>query len=84
METFAECGIDIGFYTTRIRNEDEIFPWDFLHCGVDKSFLLREWKKANEETVSLNCRDACQACGAMKYHVGVCMQPKCGAATQNQ
>ena len=76
METFAECKIDIGFYNTRKRSEDEIFPWDFLNCGVDKSFLLREWKKANQETVSLNCRGACQACGAMKYHVGVCVEPK--------
>lgn len=74
MEAFDECHVDIGFYTTRERSEDEIFPWDFLGCGVDKSFLLREWKKANAETVSPNCRSACQGCGARKYGVGVCME----------
>lgn len=76
MEAFAQCGLDIGFYTTRERTEDEIFPWDFLNCGVDKAFLLREWKKAGQETVSQNCRGHCQACGAMKYHTGVCTEPK--------
>jgi radical SAM family uncharacterized protein len=76
MEAFDECGIDIGFYTTRERSEDEIFPWDFLSCGVNKEFLLREWKKALGETVSPNCRQACQGCGAMSYGVGVCKEPK--------
>lgn len=79
LEAFDECGVSIDFYTTRERAEDEIFPWDFISCGVDKSFLLREWKKALGETVSLNCRQGCQACGAMKYGVGVCTEPKIGA-----
>ncbi len=76
MEAFDECGVDIAFYTTRERAEDEIFPWDFIGCGVDKAFLLREWEKANGESISLNCRQACQGCGAMKYGVGVCMEDK--------
>ncbi len=79
MEAFEECGVSIDFYTTRERSEDEIFPWDFISCGVDKAFLLREWKKALGETVSLNCRQGCQGCGAMKYGVGVCTEEKTGA-----
>ncbi len=73
MECFEECGIDIGFYTTRKRAEDEIFPWDFIDCGVTKEFLLREWKKAKEQTVSPNCRDMCQGCGARRFGTGVCV-----------
>ena len=46
LETFAEEGIDPAFYTTRYRSDDEIFPWDFISCGVTKAFLLREWKKS--------------------------------------
>lgn len=72
MESFHECGVDIGFYTTRARADDEIFPWDFLDCGVKKEFLLREWKKAQEETVSPNCRKQCQGCGANRFGVGIC------------
>ncbi len=79
MESFDECDVSIDFYTTRERSEDEIFPWDFISCGVDKAFLLREWKKALGETVSLNCRQGCQGCGAMKYGVGVCTEEKTGA-----
>ncbi len=80
LEAFEECGIDIGFYTTRKREEDEIFPWDFLNCGVSKDFLLKEWKKAMDETVSPNCRQGCQGCGAAKYGIGVCKEEKTGVS----
>ncbi len=73
LECFEECGIDIGFYTTRKRAENEIFPWDFIDCGVTKEFLLREWKKAKEQTVSPNCRDMCQGCGVRRFGTGVCV-----------
>lgn len=78
METMDECGLSVDFYTTRARDDDEIFPWDFLNCGVTKEFLLREWKKAQAETISLNCRGACQGCGALKYKCGVCLEEKTG------
>ncbi|MCD7737565.1 MAG: TIGR03960 family B12-binding radical SAM protein [Lachnospiraceae bacterium] len=74
METFAECGIDPNFYTTRERPLDEIFPWDFLDCGVSKEFLKREWKKAQAGTVSPNCRAQCQGCGAARFGGGVCFE----------
>ncbi|MBD5508482.1 MAG: TIGR03960 family B12-binding radical SAM protein [Lachnospiraceae bacterium] len=74
MESFDACGLDIGFYTTRERADDEIFPWDFIDCGVTKEFLLREWKKAQEQTVSLNCKTQCQGCGANRFGVGVCYE----------
>lgn len=72
LESFAQCGLDIGFYTTRERADDEIFPWDFLDCGVTKEFLLREWKKAKTQTVSPNCKVRCQGCGANRFGVGIC------------
>lgn len=74
MEAFRECGVDIEFYTTRERSLDEIFPWDFLDCGVTKEFLVREWKNAMEETVSPNCRQKCQGCGANRFGGGVCYE----------
>ncbi len=74
METFKECGVDPFFYTTRERSEDEIFPWDILDCGVNKSFLLREWNNAKKGEKSSNCRLHCLGCGAGSYGVGVCME----------
>ena len=53
---------DISFYTTRERSLDEIFPWDFLDCGVSKEFLKREWLRAQEGIVTPNCKQQCQGC----------------------
>lgn len=74
LESFEECGLDIGFYTTRERADDEIFPWDFIDCGVTREFLLREWKKAQSQTVSPNCKAQCQGCGANRFGVGICYE----------
>lgn len=72
MNAFEECGLDLSFYTTRERALDELFPWDFIDCGVSKSFLQREWQRAIEETVSPNCREQCQGCGAGQFECGIC------------
>lgn len=74
MQTFEECGIDISFYTTRERNDDEVFPWDFLDCGVTKQFLLREWHNAQKEAVTPNCKMQCNGCGAARFHTGICLE----------
>lgn len=76
MQTFEECGINPDFYTTRERRDDEIFPWDFLDCGVTKEFLLQEWNRAKQETVTPNCRMQCNGCGAARYGTGVCLEKR--------
>lgn len=74
IEVMDDLGIDRGFYTTRERSDDEIFPWDFLDIGVRKSFLLDEWHKAREGIVTPNCRDKCSACGAGRFKCGICLR----------
>ena len=69
-----EAGIDLDFYTTRERGEDEVFPWDFINTGVTKNYLLREWRKSKKETVSPNCIMECQGCGATCFGGGVCFE----------
>lgn len=76
METFVQCGVDIGFYTTRERGLDEVFPWDFIDCGVSKAFLQREWKRALAGQVTPNCQEQCSACGAAKFACGICAQER--------
>ena len=66
----------MDFYTKRERTEDEIFPWDFIDCGVTKEFLLREWRTAHTETVTPNCRMRCAGCGAREFEGGVCFEDK--------
>lgn len=75
LETFAECGIDIAFYTTRERALDEIFPWDFIDCGVSKNFLRQEWQRALLEQTTPNCQVQCNGCGATKFQCGICIAP---------
>ena len=76
METFEECGLSVDFYSHRQRDLDEIFPWDFLDCGVTKEFLKREWLKAQEEQTSENCKLKCQGCGANRFGGGICFESR--------
>ncbi|MBD5543017.1 MAG: TIGR03960 family B12-binding radical SAM protein [Lachnospiraceae bacterium] len=76
MSAFEECGVDIDFYTTRERPLDEIFPWDFIDCGVTKEFLKKEWENAMAEQVTLNCKERCNGCGAARFGGGICFQDR--------
>ncbi len=72
MQCFEECGVSVDFYTTRERSLDEKFPWDFIDAGVTKEFLKREWQKALNEEITLNCKEKCNGCGAGRFGVGIC------------
>src|SRR5881296_895932 len=37
---------DAAFYTRRLREASETFPWDHFEVGVRKAGLLREWERA--------------------------------------
>ena len=76
MKAFEKNNIDMDFYTTRTREFDEVFPWDFIDTGVSKEFLKREYEKALNETVTPNCRMQCSGCGVMKFKGGVCYENK--------
>ena len=76
MEAFDECHLELDFYTTRKRALDEVFPWDFISCGVKKEFLLNEWKKANNAEITKNCKLQCNGCGAARYGTGICMMER--------
>ena len=72
LNAFENNGIDYRFYTCRERDENEIFPWDFIDIGVTKRFLYREYKRAMDEKVTLNCKQSCSGCGATIFGGGVC------------
>jgi len=76
LDTIAECGLTPEFYTSRPRSLDEIFPWDFIDAGVTKEFLKREWLKAQNETISENCKLKCQGCGAARFGGGICFEER--------
>lgn len=76
VDAFKECDVDMDFYTIRQRSLDELFPWDFIDVGVNKSFLRHEYQQAIDEVVTPNCRQQCSGCGAAKYQGGVCIENK--------
>ena len=73
-KAFRDTGLDPAFYTSRQRDPEELFPWDFIHIGVTKAFLKREWENALAEKVTPNCRQQCSGCGARTYGGGVCCE----------
>ncbi len=70
LDAFEKNGLSIAFYNERERSTDEILPWDFIDIGVTKTFLKREWERAQKGEVTPNCKEKCQGCGAAVYGSG--------------
>ena len=64
LKGFQKAGIDSQEYASRTLSLDEVNPWDNIFVGVNKPFLIREYKKAVEETTTPRCSEKhCAACG---------------------
>lgn len=64
IKAFQECGLEMEFYSDRERKKDEVLPWEHIHSGVTKDFLLSECERANEGELTEDCRFAkCVECG---------------------
>jgi radical SAM superfamily enzyme YgiQ (UPF0313 family) len=48
-QALRETDINPDFYVYRKRDQDEIFPWDFIDHGISKDQLKKEYFKAMEE-----------------------------------
>ncbi len=66
IKVIEDCGLSPYFYANRNIGEDEILPWDVIDCGVSKNFLLREKHKAEKESTTPSCKEACSGCGVNK------------------
>ncbi|HEY5336315.1 MAG TPA: TIGR03960 family B12-binding radical SAM protein [Mycobacteriales bacterium] len=38
--------VDVAWFTTRERGENEVLPWDHLDAGLDKEWLWADWQDA--------------------------------------
>ena len=62
-----ECNLDLHSFL-RVRDEEEILPWQHLNSGVDTAFLHAERKKAEQEIYTPDCRyHSCQKCGLCDF-----------------
>lgn len=75
-EAIEETNVDLDFYISRQRSEDEIFPWDFIDAGITKEFLLREYHNSQAQKVTPNCMTRCSGCGANSFGGGICYENK--------
>ncbi len=63
-EALEPYGVDLDWYTTRERAEDEVLPWDHLDSGLDKRWLWQDWQDALTEQEQDDCRwTPCFDCG---------------------
>ena len=70
VDAFAKCGLDMGFYASRERGENELLPWDMIDVGVRKAHLLHERQQCFASALSPDCRKQCSACGAARLLTG--------------
>jgi radical SAM family uncharacterized protein/radical SAM-linked protein len=79
-EAIEACGVDIDFYTSRVRDLSEPLPWDHIDTGVSKTFLKLEWEKALEGSQTPDCRDGeCHLCGVCDFETTQPVTHKAGA-----
>jgi len=63
-KTLKASPINPDYYVLRERPADELFPWDFIDHGIEKSFLFEEYQKALKEMPSPPCpMKSCSLCG---------------------
>jgi radical SAM family uncharacterized protein len=66
-KTFKASPVNPDFYVLRERSLDELFPWDFIDHGINKSFLKQEYKRALQGKTSPPCpMESCTICGVCK------------------
>jgi len=63
-KTLKNALINADFYVSRERSPDEVFPWDFIDHGIQKTYLLAEYRKALRGITTEDCDpDTCRRCG---------------------
>lgn len=60
-----ELGIKEEDYLQK-RDIDQDLPWDMVEISVDKEFLKKELKQAEQVTLTPECRSKCSNCGMRK------------------
>ncbi len=70
-ETATECGISLAELAEHEFSTEEKLPWDFIDVGLDKKWLVNEYKTAlsidaNSPDIVPTCEKQCVNCGVCK------------------
>lgn len=76
LKAFADTGIDYKYYSERSVDLNENLAWDHINILVSKDFLKKEYNKAMNEEITLNCRTKCATCGVAVASCGVCFEKR--------
>ena len=58
-----KSGLELDFYVTRQRPEDERFPWQLIDQGIRHDYLWQEYQRALAGKFTPRCSSGCQRCG---------------------
>ena len=62
-QAFRACGLDVAAYACRSFDLDDPLPWDYVHTGVTRTFLRKEFERSQTAEITANCREHCGTCG---------------------
>lgn len=65
-QTAQELGISLSKLAQKEFKTDEELPWDFIDIGVEKDWLIQEYKDALENKTKPSCENGCVNCGVCK------------------
>ncbi|MDD5757584.1 MAG: radical SAM protein [Desulfobulbaceae bacterium] len=69
-QVYKKAGIDPDQYAVRQRGEDELFPWEIVDHGIDRSYLWHEYQLALRGQSSRPCEIGenikCRRCGVCR------------------
>lgn len=65
-EAAEEVGIDLKTLAQQEYKTDKTLPWDFIDIGVEKDWLVQEYKSALENMTKPSCETGCVDCGVCK------------------
>ena len=77
LQACQETGIDLAWYAHRRKPYGEVFAWDHIFAGVEKTWLIDDHLRAMQETEVEDCRwENCDLCGAcMAFDVLPALKP---------
>ncbi len=61
-----KLGIDIEFEAAKEIDVKDTLPWDNISYGVNKTWLINEYKKAKDAVSTIPCEIKCNNCGVCK------------------
>lgn len=65
-ETAEELGISLNDLAEKEYSLEEELPWDFIDIGVEKNWLIDEYKDALKNVTKPSCETGCVSCGVCK------------------